>query len=363
MQSINRFDASEMQLPSLREVRRLEANLNHWYAVARSDEVTTQPIGVELWHQAIVLFREQNGKVHALEDRCPHRQVKLSHGKVVGDAIECAYHGWSFNGSGSCVAVPYLANCGLRTYPVREQHGFVWLFPGEPQQAETAEPLDLSEWDELNYITTVSIIECKAHYSFLMENLMDMYHGHLHQDYQAWANPVLQNLQESDARVDALYQADSYYKIDKIWSISQLFIPALRRLHPEPLNVSYVYPHWVSTLGTDFKICCLVCPQHETSTKAYLVHFTSLNAFHRLHKLPVAFRRFVKNRLFGSAQRILDGLVRQDVQMMEEEQQAYLTNPERRSYELNRTIPSVQRLIQKQAALARQSQSETPPDL
>lgn len=371
MQSINRFSASEMQLANLRDIRRLEINLNHWYAVARSDEVTTQPIGVEIWHQAIVLFRDQNGKVHALEDRCPHRQVKLSHGKVVGDAIECAYHGWCFDGSGSCVAVPYLAdhqklpNCGLRAYPVREQHGFVWLFPGEPQQAETTRPLDLSEWDELNYIATVSIIECKAHYSFLMENLMDMYHGHLHQDYQAWANPVLQNLRESDDRVDAFYQADSYYKIDKIWSISQLFIPALRRLHPEPLNVSYVYPHWVSTLGADFKICCLVCPQHETVTKAYLIHFTSLNAFHRLHKLPVTFRRFVKNRLFGSAQRILDGLVQQDVQMMEEEQQAYLNNPERRSYELNRTVPSVQRLIQKQAALARNSLSESqaPQDL
>ncbi len=369
MQSIDTFCASEMPSPNFREVRRLGVNLNHWYAVARINEVTAQPIGVEVWHQAIVLFRDQSGKVHALEDRCPHRQVKLSHGKVVGDALECAYHGWCFDGSGDCVAVPYLANnqklpnCQLRSYPVREQHGFVWLFPGEVQQAKVTQPLGLPEWDELNYITTVSIIECKSHYSFLLENLMDMYHGHLHQDYQAWANPVLQNIEESDDRVDAFYQAQSYYKIDKIWSISQLFIPALRQLHPEPLNVSYVYPHWVSTLGKDFKICCLVCPQHETATKAYLIHFTSLNAFHRLHKLPVPFRRWLKNRLFGSAQRILDGLVQQDVQMMEEEQQAYLNNPERRSYELNRTIPSVQRLIRKQAALGMQPPVSMPPDL
>jgi hypothetical protein len=65
--------------------------------------------------------------------------------------------------------------------------------------------------------------------------------------------------------------------------------------------------------------------------------------------LPVAFRHFVKNSLFGSAQKLLDGLVVEDVQMIEEEQQAYLNNPERRGYELNRALVSVQRLMKNQA--------------
>jgi hypothetical protein len=143
----------------------------------------------------------------------------------------------------------------------------------------------------------------------------------------------------------------SVSEIDKTWSISQLFFPGLRRLHPEPLDVSYVYPHWVSTLGKDFKSYCLLCPVNETQTKAYLIHFTSLNAFWRLHKLPVWFRRFVKNSLFGAAQKLLDRLVRQDVQMIEEEQQAYLQNPQRRGYELNRALVSVQRLMRSQSHL------------
>jgi hypothetical protein len=113
--------------------------------------------------------------------------------------------------------------------------------------------------------------------------------------------------------------------------------------------VSYVYPHWVSTLGSDFKIYCLVCPVSETATRAYLIHFTSLNAFWRLHKLPVWFRRFIKDRCFGAAQKLLDGLVRQDVLMIEEEQQAFLQNSERKSYELNRALASVQKLIRSQA--------------
>ncbi|NHC35141.1 aromatic ring-hydroxylating dioxygenase subunit alpha [Scytonema millei] len=348
-----------MQTPSLisqqRDIRQTGINPNHWYAVARSSEVTTNPIAVTLWQQAIAIYRGNDGKVYALEDRCPHRQVKLSHGRVVDNNIECAYHGWHIGGNGECVAVPYLAanqklpNCKIRHYPVREQDGFIWIFPGDSNISTQIQPLGLPEWDHLNYIATVSIIECTAHYSYLIENLMDMYHGHLHQSWQAWADPVLQDIYEDNGRVDAHYQAQSYYKIDKIWSISQLFFPALRRLHPEPLDVSYIYPNWTSTLGNDFKIYCLFCPINDIKTRAYLIHFTSLNAFWRLHKLPVAFRKFVKNSLFGSAQKLLDGLVLQDVQMIEEEQQAYLAHPEQKNHELNRALVSVQKLIRSQA--------------
>jgi len=269
--------------------------------------------------------------------------------------IECAYHGWRFNAIGECAEVDYLAanqklpNCKIRSFPVKEKSGFIWIFPGDETKAEQIDLLSLPEWEHLNYIATVAVIECQAHYSFLIENLMDMYHGHLHEDLQAWANPVLDTLAEDEHKVTALYQAESYYKIDKIWSVSQLFFKSLRQLHPEPLEVSYVYPHWVSTLGNDFKIYCLVCPVSETATRAYLIHFTSLNAFWRLHKLPVWFRRFIKDSLFSAAQKLLDGLVRQDVLMIEEEQQAFLQNSERKSYELNRALVSVQRLIKNQA--------------
>lgn len=336
------------------DVRSCGINPNCWYVVARSTEVKDRSLEITLWQQNIVLYRDKTGNIRALEDRCPHRQVKLSSGRVIGDLLECAYHGWQFDGEGNCTSVPYLAenqklpNCKIRCYPVRELDGFIWLFPGN-EDSQTVAPMGLPEWDHLNYIASVATIDCQGHYSFLIENLMDMYHGHLHDNYQAWASAKLENLHINRNRVDALYEAQSYYQIDKIWSISQLFFPALRRLHPEPLHVSYIYPHWSSSLGEDFKIYCLFCPIHATRTRAYLVHFTSLNAFWRLHKLPVKFRRFVKDSLFGSAQKLLNGLVRQDVEMIEQEQQAYLHDPQRRTYELNPTIAKVQQLIVRQA--------------
>ncbi len=336
-------------------IRQLGANPNHWYVVARSTEVVNQSLGVMVWEQAIVLYRDSSGQVHALEDRCPHRFVKLSRGAVIQDELECAYHGWRFGSEGQCTAVPYLAEnqklptCRIRCYPVKEQDGFIWLFPGDPSLAETVPLLGVPEWDHLNYIGSVAVIDANAHFSYLIENLMDMYHGHLHQDWQAWTGAVLEDLEETDDRVDAHYQAQNYYRIDKIWSVSQLFFPQLRRLHPDPLDVSYIYPHWQSRLGNDFKIYCLFCPIDLTHTRAYLLHFTSLEAFPKLHKLPVPFRRFLKNKLTNTAKRMLEGLIREDVDMIEDEQAAYLKDSNCRPYELNRALISVQRLIRTQA--------------
>ena len=343
------------------DIRQDPINLNHWYAVALSSELGQVPLGITLWQLPLLLIRDTQGQAHGLEDRCPHRFVKLSHGQRIStqdvdqpDRIECAYHGWQFDLSGHCRSVPYLAanqklpTCQIRTFPIKEQDGFIWIFPGDPALADQSQPLALPEWDDLNAIVSVTQIHCQAHFSFLIENLMDMYHGHLHNDLQAWADPQLQELTADPTRVDAHYQAQSYYQIDKIWSISQLFFPALRRLHPEPLTVSYLYPHWVSTLGKDFKICCLFCPIDSTHTRAYLLHFTSLHAFHRLHKLPISFRRWVKDLCYGAAEGLLEGLVRQDVLMIEEEQQAYQQDPHRRGVELNRTISAVQKLIRSQ---------------
>ncbi|AGY59004.1 aromatic ring-hydroxylating oxygenase subunit alpha [Gloeobacter kilaueensis] len=337
----------------MNDIRRLPINPDHWYAVAQSHELAHKPLAVTLWDRAIVLFRSQSGTVHALEDRCPHRQVRLSGGRIFKDELECAYHGWRFDSQGICTYAPYQQGvprgCRVRSYPACEGDGFVWIFAGDPAQAHSRLPLAIPEWSHLNYIATVSLIDCRAHFSYLIENLMDMHHGHLHENFQAWGEAQLESLSEQPEQIDATYTAESYYRIDRIWSVAQLFIPALRQPHPETLKVSYIYPHWRSSLGADFRIYCLICPTGLRTTRAYLVHFTSLEAFDHLHKLPVPFRRLVKDSFFGSAQSLLDGLVRQDVEMIEQEQRAYDHSPSQKNWEPNRALAAVQRLIRAQS--------------
>jgi nitrite reductase/ring-hydroxylating ferredoxin subunit len=74
---------------------------NAWWAVARSEEVTaTKPIAVDIGDQPVVLWRDHQGAVRALENRCPHRRAPLSLGCILGNGmIQCGYHGWTFDGA------------------------------------------------------------------------------------------------------------------------------------------------------------------------------------------------------------------------------------------------------------------------
>lgn len=110
---------------------------NAWWAVARSEEVTaTKPINVDIGDQPVVLWRDKDGVVRALEDRCPHRRAPLSLGCVLGSGmIQCGYHGWTFNGKdGQLVDIPNLKSerkfppvYRARAFAVAESGGFVRL--------------------------------------------------------------------------------------------------------------------------------------------------------------------------------------------------------------------------------------------
>ena len=348
---------SARTIPALaadQQVRRAGINLDRWYVLAKSSEVGAQPVGKELWRRPIVLFRS-GGKIHALEDRCAHRLVRLSHGRLIDDRLECAYHGWQFDASGRCVHVPQLSSrtalphCRVESFPVLERHGFVWIFPGEPELSRGIEPLAMPEWEDLNEVPSWVKFGCNAHFSYLIENLMDMYHGSLHAQYQVWTAKGLKEVVEGDNHVTALYDATTYYSVKNLSSLLEPFVPALRKLRPAPLTVTYDYPNWKSSLGDEFKIFCLVCPVHERRTEAYLIHYTSLAKFAGFHKAPLAVRSLTKNLLTNVAKRLLANLVRQDVIMIEEEQQAFDEDPLRSPVEINRTVRRVQNLIRRQA--------------
>src|SRR5690606_23494162 len=80
-------------------------------------------------------WRDREGQVIALDDRCPHRSFPLSQGRLMNDTVECGYHGWCFDSSGSCVSIPSQTDdripgrAATPAAPVIEQDGLVWLWP------------------------------------------------------------------------------------------------------------------------------------------------------------------------------------------------------------------------------------------
>lgn len=108
----------------------------HWHPVAAAQHLRAgqNAIATLLCDQPLALWRSAGGDVQAWEDRCPHRGVPLSLGRVDGDRLACAYHGWQYAAQdGRCVAIPAMPNqrvpgkvC-VKTYPVQECLGLVWV--------------------------------------------------------------------------------------------------------------------------------------------------------------------------------------------------------------------------------------------
>jgi phenylpropionate dioxygenase-like ring-hydroxylating dioxygenase large terminal subunit len=102
--------------------------LDHWHPVLASHLVKKQPVGIQLAGRLICLFRTDRGTAAAIDDICPHRRLKLSYGRVVGDRVECRYHGWTFDclGNGESPSTPKMTTC-TESFDTREEHGFIWV--------------------------------------------------------------------------------------------------------------------------------------------------------------------------------------------------------------------------------------------
>ena len=117
---------------------KLISKLNeYWYIAAYSSELRSRPLSRTVLGTPLVLFRRRDGTVAGLIDRCAHRNMALSRGRVRDGSIECSYHGWRYAADGRCVEIPSLetgaeppANAAVRSFQTTEKDGFVWVYMG-----------------------------------------------------------------------------------------------------------------------------------------------------------------------------------------------------------------------------------------
>ncbi|MBF2021187.1 MAG: aromatic ring-hydroxylating dioxygenase subunit alpha [Hydrococcus sp. C42_A2020_068] len=122
---------------------------NIWYYALPSDRLKPGRIVAKtLLNEPILFGRTNMGQVFALRDICPHRAVPLSCGGFDGKEVECAYHGWRFDASGQCSAIPSLTDdqklnlsrFHVKQYPVREIQGNIWIYMSRGNRAAVSEP-------------------------------------------------------------------------------------------------------------------------------------------------------------------------------------------------------------------------------
>jgi phenylpropionate dioxygenase-like ring-hydroxylating dioxygenase large terminal subunit len=154
----------------------------HWYVACLSTDLgRRRPVDRTVLGVPMALFRGGDGRVAAVIDRCPHRNVPLSLGTVEAGLLQCSYHGWRFDSEGACRAVPGLLEEPDRrarrvdTFPTAEHDGFVWVFPTRDVEPSTS-PFRFPWVDEAGYETVRRSLSVTASLHTALENTLDVPH-------------------------------------------------------------------------------------------------------------------------------------------------------------------------------------------
>jgi 5,5'-dehydrodivanillate O-demethylase len=153
----------------------------YWHPVAAKAQLDEQSVlPVRLFGEDLVLFKDAQGRVGLVGDRCAHRQVKLECGYTTGAGLKCPYHGWTFNTSGQCVDQPgepegsvFRDKVKIPSYPVEELAGLIFTYMG-PLPAPLLPRWNRLVWD--NVYRVIGFIEIPCNWLQCMENTPDPVH-------------------------------------------------------------------------------------------------------------------------------------------------------------------------------------------
>ena len=339
------------QAPSFHEaknrrqkVRAAGMNPNYWYPVAQEKHLTPgKMIEATFWGRSFAVFCSSNNQMHAIENRCAHRQLKLTGGEVRGCHVVCPYHGWAFDGEGKLVDIPHelfgkeMPAIQLPHYKVRKRYGLIWLFPGDPERAETVAMPEIPELEGANRWACVPLeVTMNAHHSMILDNVSDFTHAYLHRRFQPFKDPRLTGIEAEDDRVFVDY--DTQVGQGKIYG---LFVDR-QSANTNHMRLCYEYPHQWSNTDDWIKHWCFVLPIDERTTKTFfLFYYKALKfPFTRMHipqKVMIPFLH-IANEL------VMKPLLNEDKVAVEAEQLGYERHFSAPIAELNPAVKEFQAL-------------------
>lgn len=248
---------------------------NQWYVAALAADLKRKPLPATILGERIVLFRDETGTARALADRCPHRNVQLSLGKVEDGRLHCAYHGWQFDGQGQCVGIPSLCagdripkGSQVPSYPLVEQDGYLWVFMGESPEGLPYRIPHVGErgWGDSRIEATIPNAVDNV-----IENFIDCCHtGYVHGGL--FRTPACKDVQTRVQQVEdgIVIEIDEEAKTDSL--LARLLIPkggkvvhVDRFIMPSIVKVSYEFGSRGTIIG--HQICT---PVGEFETRVFV---------------------------------------------------------------------------------------------
>lgn len=162
----------------------------YWVPACLAEEVAEPggaPVRTQIFGDRLVVFRDSEGRLGVVDERCPHRLASLALGRNEEGGLRCIYHGWKFGADGTCLDMPTEPNekgfrerMKLRSYPVREAGGMVWTYLGPPDAQPRFPEYDWMKLPRTQY-ATVKVGE-RVNYAQAIEGAIDSSHSwFLHQ--------------------------------------------------------------------------------------------------------------------------------------------------------------------------------------
>ncbi len=246
---------------------------NMWYAVLESKEVKPgKPVAFKRLNEEMVFWCDKAGKIVAMRDICPHRQSKLSPGKIVDGNIQCHFHGFQYDREGACQLIPANGRNGpkpkifqCKIFPVQEAFGLIWVWNGEPREEYPPLPF----FDDLDDYTYASFQKhWDVHYTRVIEGQLDISHlpfvhpNTIGRGQQTLVNGPYTTLENDKIRVWVSNQPDAG-------------LPALKPSEVPPQNrapdLLFNYPNiWQLRLGEGIRNLIISAPIDDDNTMLYV---------------------------------------------------------------------------------------------
>ncbi len=254
---------------------------DRWYAVLDSTQVRAgKPVGLRRLGQSLAFWRDADGHVVVMNDRCPHRSSQLSLGKVVNGHIQCPFHGFEFDRVGECqlipangraARVPKAFQCGV--YPSRDAHGFIWVWYG--RRRDTYPPLPwFPDLEPFEYATFWKVWD--ADLTRAIEGLLDVshlpfiHHRTIGRGQRTLVNGPYTTLEDDTIRVWVSNQPD-----EGLPAVKPSQLPPPER----PPGLEFRFPNlWQLRLGDKNRILNVIAPVEDGCCVIYVRTYLNLGA-------------------------------------------------------------------------------------
>jgi phenylpropionate dioxygenase-like ring-hydroxylating dioxygenase large terminal subunit len=285
---------------------------NHWYLICPETELKKQIINRKILNQEIILFRDEQGGIAALENRCCHRNVRLSLGYLEQGHVVCGYHGWKYDSAGTCIHIPSQTaeakipqTAKIRSYPTLVFNRWIWVFMGDAEKAAGIKPYDLPEMKEWNF--TYQSYTFESDLELAAESLVDPYH--LNYAHRRSIKSLLGRIEEFPAQFNLQVLEDglsgTYLRANRGSFFEKMYFGH------EPLltaHIRFYYPT-LSRLEVRFKKRILLILEQIIEVDDRHVNMIQITLWKNIFSLFPAFARFFMKRKS-------DQIVREDLALL-----------------------------------------------